>query len=157
MRILVLLVLAVNAAMAADIPLRPANGIYTLVEGNSYSILEANGNPVTNMVLGSLGLCDPGPVGNRGTCDVNTPALPGESNGMLDQSDIAIWEIIFDPTGKDIGTRLLFCSDALPADDGRDVAVTGQGRDQKGATCGQGTYSWTNLPTTYTSAVFLQQ
>jgi len=88
---------------------------------------------------------------------VNTPAIPGEGReGMaLDQSDIAIWEIIFDQNGNDVGTRLLFCSDALPKDDGGEVAVTGQGRNGKGATCGHGADSWTNLPKTYTGAEYM--
>jgi hypothetical protein len=92
-----------------------------LFEGASYRLLDPNGNDINNIVLGSVGLCEPGIL-----CNADTLANgPVDDEGNTDRrSDNAVWAAINNAAGARIGTSLTFCSD--PGDPGgEDVVIPG--------------------------------
>ena len=112
----------------------------TPIEGNAYRIVDGNGNDVPNVVLGGVGLCDPG--GPTDLCNAATPLQPTDVDGVIDRSDIALWVAINNGGAVRIGTGLLFCSDG-PPNDGGDGMVNSPASWNNPVNCNN--FNWANL------------
>jgi hypothetical protein len=94
---------------------------YRVFEGNTYRLVDLNGNDINNIVLGSVGLCETGIVCNADTL----PNGPVDNEGNTDRrSDNAVWAAINNAAGMRIGTSLAFCSDPEEPGGG-DVTIAG--------------------------------
>jgi len=135
-----LLVLAGLTVLLTD-PGFTAVVTFTPFEGNAYRLLDPNGMDIANIVLGGLGLCDPG--GPNDLCNANTPNNPiPDPVGQLDRSDTALWVAINNAAGARIGSGLLFCSDGA-VQDGGDGMVNSPASWNNPVNCN--TFPWQNL------------